>query len=609
MGLSPNYDPDAVEKRLLEFWQQGGYTNFDTLSTKDFFTIDTPPPTVSGRLHLGHVYSYTHIDFIARYRRMRGYNVYFPMGFDDNGLPTERLVEKQSGWKPGQSERAAFRQKCAEVSIQAEEDYRGLWQRLGLSVDWRFSYRTIDQRSQRHAQQSFIDLYEMGKIYRSRAPVIWCPECLTAIAQAELNDLERMTESITIPFRWLDEPTARFQNGPSLKISSTRPELLPACVAVFVHPSDPRYIELHHQQVHVPLFDRIVPILPDAAVNPEKGTGAVMCCTFGDSTDIAWWRTHQLPLIEVVLPDGSLSDAAGPLAGLPVETARRQMKQILEENSLILERSEVLQSIHLHERCDRPIEYIVAPQWFIQILEIKDDLLKAGEKIAWYPDHMRARYLDWVQNLNWDWCISRQRLYGVPFPVWYCEDCGEIRLANTRQLPIDPALSLPEEPCNCGSTRVQADNDVMDTWATSSLSPHIAGELLLEGIHGDLPQPIYPFSLRPQAHEIIRTWAFYTIVKSFYSQNQIPWESVLISGWGLAGQGMGKISKSKGSGGLSPVDIIKRYSADAAAVLGRKYRSWQGYVHQRRKVPDGRQAGDQAVECRPVQRALPARNC
>jgi valyl-tRNA synthetase len=554
--LEKTYNPSEVEPRLSQFWRETGVYHFASEKEGPVYSIDTPPPTVSGRLHLGHVYSYSHPDFMARFWRMNGYNVYYPMGYDDNGLPTERLVEKRLGITSTQVGRGAFIEKCLEVSERAEKDYQDLWQRLGLSIDWRYTYRTIDDRSRRISQLSFLDLYRKGLAYRRQAPAIWCPECCTAIAQAELNDLERSSEFVTLAFR--------LEDGGSLPIATTRPEFLPACVAVFVHPEDARFHSLAGRKVVVPFFGQAVPILEDPGADPQKGTGAVMCCTFGDTADVAWWYTHRLPVIEAVGPDGRMTEAAGDLAGLPIEQARQAIKDALVAQGLILDRQPTLQSIRVHERCDTPVEYILARQWFIRVLDHKEELLKAGEQVAWHPAHMQARYRAWVENLGWDWCISRQRYYGVPLPVWYCQACGEVILAGEDQLPVDPSEQLPVGPCTCGSETFIPEQDVMDTWATSSLTPQIVGQWQGEdGPPGRLYDRLFPFSLRPQAHEIIRTWAFYTILKSSYHFGKLPWKEVLISGWGIAGEGMDKISKSRGGGPMAPMEMIERYSADA----------------------------------------------
>ena len=552
MSLSKRYDPSIAEPALRDFWQRAGIYHFQRQDQRPTYAIDTPPPTVSGNLHLGHAYSYSHTDFLARFWRMNGYNVFYPMGYDDNGLPTERLVEKRLGITAPQVGRATFIEKCLEVSAEAEQEYQEFWQRLGLSVDWRYSYRTIDEASRRISQWSFLDLYKKGLAYQREAPTIWCPECHTAIAQAELNDLERMSEFVTLAFT--------LGNGTTLPIATTRPELLPACVAVFVHPDDQRYAGLLGASVQVPLLGFAVPLLADPKADPAKGTGAVMCCTFGDVTDVEWWYTHTLPLKMIIGRDGRMTEAAGALAGLNTKAARQRIVADLEAAGLILQREPVEQSVRVHERCDTPVEYLVARQWFIRVLDYKQQLLEAGEQITWQPAHMRARYREWVENLGWDWCISRQRYFGVPFPLWYCRQCGEIVLAEEEQLPLDPTAQAPALVCACGSKDFVPEEDVMDTWATSSLSPQIVGRWFTEP---ELYQQLSPFALRPQAHEIIRTWAFYTIVKSFHHSGRLPWKNVAISGWGLAAAGGEKISKSRGGGPMAPLAMVERNSADA----------------------------------------------
>ena len=564
MSLPKRYNPRTREPEMQKRWLEDGTYHFEPAGDRPVYGIDTPPPTVSGHLHLGHTYSYSHTDFMARFWRMMGYDVYYPMGFDDNGLPTERLVERWEGVRAGEIGREAFIERCLAVGDEAEKTYKALWQRLGLSIDWRQTYRTIGREARRISQWSFLDLYRQGLAYRKQAPTIWCPTCHTAIAQAEVDDLERESVFYTLAFT--------LENGETLPIATTRPEMLPACVAIFIHPEDPRTADLRGRTATVPLFGQEVPVLADPAADPEKGTGIVMCCTFGDTTDVEWWYTHELPLVEAIGPEGQMLAPAGEYAGLPVVSARRQIVTALAEEGLLLESEPTAQTVRTHERCDTPVEYMVNEQWFIRILDHKEEFLKAGERIRWHPGHMQARYHQWVENLNWDWCISRQRTFGVTFPLWYCDGCGAIILADEEALPVDPAGSDPPHPCPaCGGASFTPETDVMDTWATSSMSPQIAAHLDLAQLRqlGDEKESgtetfdLFPYSLRPQAHEIIRTWAFYTIVKSHYHFGMLPWQEVAISGWGLAPEGSGKISKSRGGGPMAPQEMIEQYSADA----------------------------------------------
>jgi valyl-tRNA synthetase len=553
MALEKRYDAMAIEPELQDGWERTGVYHFDPESPNAAYAIDTPPPTVSGKLHLGHTYSYSHADFMARFFRMRGKNVFYPMGFDDNGLPTEHLVERRLGKSAQAVGRGAFIQACLEISDEAEAEYEALWRRLGLSIDWRYRYRTIDGPARRISQWSFLDLYEKGLVYQKNAPTIWCPKCQTAISQADLVDIDRETEFVHLQFA--------LQAGGSLEIATTRPELLPACVAVFVHPEDARYRQHIGGGAIVPLFDRNVPILADPLADPELGTGVVMCCTFGDQTDIHWWRTHDLPLLEAIDSRGCMTDAAGAFAGLAVEEARERIKEKLESEGILVKSTPTQQTIRAHERDDVPVEFLANRQWFIRVLDHRAEWLSLAERLRWRPESMKNRFISWVENLNWDWCISRQRYYGVPFPLWYCEGCGAHLLPSRERLPVDPLADAPDGPCpTCGSSVYVPEEDVLDTWATSSMTPQIVTRFM--GEEG-LFERLFPMSLRPQAHEIIRTWTFYTLVKSHFHFGELPWEDVLISGWGIAGEGMGKISKSRGGGPMPPMEMLQKYSADA----------------------------------------------
>jgi valyl-tRNA synthetase len=549
--LAKRYDPSANEARWRQYWEEKGINRYREGERGVTFSIDTPPPTVSGNLHMGHCYSYSQTDFYARYRRMRGDDVFYPMGWDDNGLPTERLVEKRLGITPQSAGSLAFIQAIMQTSGELEADYQQLWQRLGLSVDWRYTYSTISPAARRIAQYSFIDLYRKGRIYRSSAPTIWCPQCRTAIAHAEVSDLNRRTEFYTLAFQ--------LEDGKTLPIATTRPELLAACVAVFVNPLDARFRPLIGQRVKSPLYEKTVEILADSKVEMDKGTGAVMCCTFGDSTDIKWWREHKLPFVIILEADGRLNQKSGILAGLDITSARRKIVEELSNRSLIMERKPASQVVSVHERCETTIEYLETQQWFIKVLDQKESLLKAGSLIDWHPGYMQARYEDWVQHLEWDWCISRQRYHGVPFPLWYCTSCEEIMLSDSANLPVDPRIQAPQIACRCGAHEFRAETSVMDTWATSSVSPQVAGGWLE---NPGLFARVFPMSLRPQAHDIIRTWTFYTIVKSLYHSGQVPWKHIAISGHGLSPDGH-KVSKSKGNNLIDPLQVMQKYSADA----------------------------------------------
>ncbi len=557
MGFSSRYSAAEAERRWQEFWTREGIYQFDPNDTRPIFAIDTPPPTVSGDIHIGHVYSYTQAEAMARFWRMQGFNVYYPFGFDDNGLPTERFVEKRLGQRARDVGREAFIAACLDVSHEIEDRFEAFWKELGFSVDWRLRYSTIDPNARRTSQWSFLDLYRKGLIYRAQAPNPWCVECQTAIAQAEMDDVERDSTFYTLQFAVHNE-----RNGLApesiVPIATTRPELLPACVAVFVHPHDDRYAALIGHEAVTLLLGRRVPIMADAAVDPEKGTGAVMCCTFGDTTDVMWWREHHLPLIPLVTRQGRLSDG-GPYAGLTLRQARERIVADLRESGALLGEQATTQTVRVHERCGTPLEILETSQWFVRVLDAKQALLDAGRQIDWHPAHMHTRYEHWVSNLNWDWCISRQRFFGVTFPVWHCDACGGVVLADESQLPVDPTQTAPSHSCACGNTDLRPDPDVMDTWATSSVSPQIAGQML---DNPALFERLFPMQLRPQAHDIIRTWAFYTIAKSHFHFGTMPWKTLMISGHALAPAG-GKISKSKSNSAVDPIALIERYGADA----------------------------------------------
>ncbi|HEV7126977.1 MAG TPA: valine--tRNA ligase, partial [Ktedonobacterales bacterium] len=549
--LPTRYDFRQAEPDLAQHWATSDTYAYDPSSSRPTFSLDTPPATVSGQLHLGHCYSYAQADVIARYRRMRGDNVFYPMGFDDNGLPTERYVEQTIGQRATDLGRAAFIAACLEQTHLAEDRFELLWRRLGLSIDWSYRYSTIAPEARRVSQWSFIQLHRAGLTYVQRAPALWCPECQTAIAQAEVDDTPLPARFTTIAFRLPD--------GAALPIATTRPELLPACVAIFVHPADPRYQSLIGGAARTPLFDREVPILADEAADPIKGSGSVMCCTFGDASDVRWWRTHHLPLRGAIGRDGRLTALAGPYAGLPTIQARASILADLAAAGHILAQETIEHSVGAHERCGTPVEYLDTRQWFIRVLDHKDPLLAAGRRITWQPAHMRIRYEQWVEQLQWDWCISRQRYFGVPFPAWTCRACGETLLAELEQLPLDPHQTQPLHPCACGSQDFAPEPDVMDTWATSSCTPLIIGRW------PDDPAWFArhcPASLHPQGQDIIRTWAFYSIVKALYHTGDIPWHTIMISGHGLSAD-RHKISKSKEHHETGPLEVMERESADA----------------------------------------------
>ncbi len=769
--LPKKYDHRETEKRWQQAWEADGVYHWDESQPREnTFVIDTPPPTVSGLLHMGHIYSYTQADYIARYQRMSGKTVFYPMGFDDNGLPTERLVEKTKKVRATDMSREEFIKLCEGVSEEARADFRALFKTTALSVDWRQEYHTISEESRKISQLSFLDLFHKGYAYRKLQPMLWDPVDQTAIAQAEVVDKEIDSHFNDILFevlaedtkpdtggdgsekpspsgRWLGEGNyvhppkelvekarslrknatdveqllwsllrdrqlaghkfrrqhpigdyvadffcheanlvveldggqhneekqkqkdikrtaflesqglrvIRFWNNEVLQntegvmetilqaltpalsqrerefitIGTTRPELIPACVAIFYHPDDKRYRHLKGKYAITPLFGVRVPIMEDDTVEMEKGTGIMMCCTFGDEADIDKWQRHDLPTRVVLNKYGKMdfascfpqdsdgaSDPDSPalpqtgsfiesLSGLKSTKAREKILELLKEAGLLVKQEKITHAVKCAERSGAPLELLPTQQWFVKVLDKKEQLKEKAAQCNWYPQWMKTRIDQWIDGLNWDWCISRQRYFGVPFPVWYSRRDGEkgrILIAEPDQLPANPLVDLPK-----GYMRdeVEAETDVMDTWATSSISPQLSskgiassplpvgeggalapgeGRGLAQGktltptlsqgereyaapVQGesyvldyDRHQKLFPADLRPQAHEIIRTWAFYTIVKAYLHGNTIPWKNLMISGWCLA-EDKSKMSKSKGNV-ITPIDLIEEYSAD-----------------------------------------------
>lgn len=557
--------PKNLEKRWRIFWDKEKIYKFNPRSKRAIYSIDTPPPYVSAEyLHMGHVMSYTQADFIARFRRQRGFNVFYPFGFDDNGLPTERFIEQKYKLEKSKITKENFVNLCLKETKRVTKIYKNFWKKIGLSVDWSLSYNTIGTLSQKIAQRSFIELFKKKRIYRKDTPIIWCPKCQTALSQADLEDKEE--------FSFLNFIKFRLENNKSLVVATTRPELIPACVALFVNPTDKRYKTLIGKQVRVPIFNYKVPILASPEVDKEFGTGILMVCTWGDIEDVNKWKQFKLLTRLIINKDGTLNELAGPYRDLSLIEGREKILIDLAKKKLLEKKEKITHILNVHERCKTPIEFYKAYQWFIKILDVKENLKKQGEKINWYPKFIKIKYDNWIDGLKWDWCISRQRFYGTPFPVWYCSNCQNIILAKEKDLPIDPTKSLPPiQKCpECGDKNFIPEKDVMDTWMTSSLTPLINAHWLEKK---NLMRKIYPMSLRPQGFEIIRTWLFYTVVKSFFHTKTLPWKSVMISGLGLDQKGR-KMSKSLGNV-IYPEEILKKYPVDAlrywasGATLGR----------------------------------------
>ncbi len=550
--LDKKYNSLEKEEKWLNYWKENKIYEFKPDQRK-VYSIDTPPPTVNGKIHIGHIFSYSQAEMIARYKRISGYNVFYPFGFDDNGLPSERLVEKEQGKKAHEIGRENFSKLCYETTDKYEAEFQDLFSKLGVSTDWSMHYKTVSPSTIKISQNSFLDLIEKGHCYHKESPALWCNECLTSIAQAELE-----TKTIKTTFNYVNFETV--EDGEKFTIATTRPELMPAIVCVFVNPNDEKNKHLIGKTAHIPVINVDVPIMGDEKVAIDKGTGIVMCCTFGDQTDIEWWKKYNLPLKYIFTNDGKIIDSVPNYGGLKIKEARKQIVNDLQAGGYIVKIEELEHEVQTHERCGREVEYTLMKQWFIDIMSHKEDFLRIGNEINWYPSHMHNRYEEWVNNVAWDWCISRQRYFGVPFPVWYCKECGEPIFVSKEQLPVNPLTDTPPvEKCSkCGCKEFIPESDVMDTWATSSVTPLIN---MKYGEKDNYESILKPMSLRSNASEIIRTWDFYTIVKSYYHFGIRPWDNVMISGFVMANKGE-KISKSKGNSKVEPLDLIKRYSAD-----------------------------------------------
>ncbi|WP_116113663.1 valine--tRNA ligase [Austwickia chelonae] len=606
---------DGLEDKWVPVWHEQGTYRFDrgramALPRERIYSIDTPPPTASGSLHVGHVFSYTHTDCIARYKRMQGLEVFYPMGWDDNGLPTEKRVQNYYGVRGDASQlyvegyepkyrgnmsakdvkdaskqeavsRRNFIELCDERTVEDEKTFEALWRRLGLSVDWDISYRTIDDRSRAVSQQAFLEHLSAGSAYQSEAPGLWDVTYQTAVAQAELEARDYPGHYHRVAFTCPD--------GSPVYIETTRPELLPACVALIAHPDDERYQPLFGTTVTSPVFGVEIPVLAHPGAEMDKGAGIAMCCTFGDLTDVTWWRELQLPMRSLITRNGRLSAEtpdwlstegsafyAEHVAGKSTYAARTGIvDRLREDGALDGEPTPTRRKANFYERGEKPLEIVTSRQWYIRNggrdEELRAALIERGKELTFHPDFMRVRYENWVGGLNGDWLVSRQRFFGIPIPLWYpLDEQGEPRydtpiVPSIDQLPVDPSSDAP-----AGYTADQrdvpggftCDPDVMDTWATSSLSPQLTtGWGTGAGADQELSGKLFPMDLRPQGQDIIRTWLFSTVVRAHHLQNSLPWKHAAISGW-ILDPDRKKMSKSKGNA-ETPEGLLQQHGSDA----------------------------------------------
>jgi len=581
---------DGLEERWAATWEEAGTYRFDDDATRsEVFSIDTPPPTVSGSLHMGSVFGYVQTDAIARYRRMRGWKLFYPMGWDDNGLPTERRVQTYFGVRcdpslpydadfrlpkePGKDDipvsRPNFIALCHELTAEDEQAFEDLWRRVGLSVDWGRGYATIDDRSRRASQRMFLRNLARGEAYSSEAPTLWDVDYQTAVAQAEMEDREQPGAYHRVRFD-------------DIEIETTRPELIAACVALVAHPDDERYAARFGTTVHTPLFEVEVPVLAHHLAEPDKGSGIAMICTFGDVTDVVWWRELDLGTRSIVTRSGRITEspptgvpdgeAWQAIAGRTVKQAQRAMVEMLAASGdLVGDPRPITHPVKFYERGDRPLEIVTSRQWFIRNgghdEQLRREQLERAAQLDWHPPYMKVRYDDWVNGLNGDWLVSRQRFFGVPLPVWYPlgadgePDYGEPIVPDEATLPVDPTTDVPPgyEPGQRGVPGGFAgDPDVMDTWATSSVTPQIAC-----GWEDDpaLFAATFPMDLRPQGPEIIRTWLFATLLRSHLEHHTLPWNHTTINGW-ILDPDRKKMSKSKGNV-VTPMAMLEEFGSDA----------------------------------------------
>jgi len=554
--LDKKYDFINCDEKWKDYWKKHQIYKYGKKSNRPTFSVDTPPPSVSGSLHIGHISSYTQADMYVRFQRMMGHNVFFPMGFDNNGLPTDLLVEKETKVKSHTLPREEYFKLAQTVIDKYIPQYQKLMTDVGLSCDYDLVYDTINNKSQRTSQKAFIELANSGKAYRTEMPAPWCAKCRCSVANAEIEDAELNSHFNYLNFKLAD-------GSGVLPIATTRPEFLPACVAIFVNPNDDRYSSFIGKKVCVPLFEKnVVTVTADDMVGIDKGTGVVMCCTFGDQTDVEWWKKYKLEYKQAIDDGGKMTEICGKYAGLKITDAREQIIEDLKSNGYLFKQEEITHAVKVHDRCGTAIEFLTKKQWFIKTStpELIKKWKELGKKVKWYPSNMVVRYNAWVENMNQDWSISRQRYFGIPFPVWYCAKCDKPHFADIKDLPVNPLSTEYKGKCECGSTKFIPESDVLDTWATSSLTPQINTNWVDDE---ETSKKNMPMDMRFCARDIINTWDLRTIIRAHYHQNSLPWKNLLVAGWVMADK-HNKVSKhlANANNKMNLDFLLKTYGAD-----------------------------------------------
>jgi len=550
--LPDTYDPDDREQHWRQQWQEMDLYSYDAEAADPDtdYVIDTPPPYPTGNLHIGNALGWCYMDFAARYHRLQGEDVLFPQGWDCHGLPTEVKVEENNDIHRTDVPREEFRQMCIDHTNEQIDAMKETMDMLGFSQDWDQEFRTMDPEYWGTTQKSFVEMADDDRVYRDEHPVNWCPRCETAIADAEVETEEGVEGTLHyITFPSTDEDAA------DVEIATTRPELLSSCVAMAVHPDDDRYTDRVGDTFEVPLFGQEVEIIADEEADPEFGTGAVMICTFGDKQDVDWWAEHDLDLRMSFTEDGYLNEKAGEYEGLPIDEAKDVIAEDLAEAGYLNDTEPTTQNVGQCWRCDTPIEILSKEQWFVEVDQ--DEILERAQAVEWIPEHMYDRLEEWTEGMEWDWVISRQRVFATPIPAWFCanDECDHIHVADPAELPAKPTEEDPaiEECPECGGTEWVGETDVMDTWMDSSITPLF--------VRGWPDEQFHPTTLRPQGHDIIRTWAFYTLLRTGALEDEIPWEEILINGMVFGDDG-NKMSKSRGNF-VQPEEVVEEHSADA----------------------------------------------